>query len=72
LINQLDISIFWARTFSVRKRTILLQEFAYRITVSWWILAGAGVIALLIAILTLCTRAIAAARANPVKSLKVE
>lgn len=49
-----------------------LQEFAYRITVSWWILAGAGVIALVIAILTLCTRAIAAARANPVKSLKVE
>ncbi|WP_312340583.1 ABC transporter permease [Sphingobacterium sp.] len=49
-----------------------LQEFAYRITVSWWILACAGIIALVIAILTLSTRAIAAARANPVESLKVE
>jgi len=49
-----------------------LQEFAYRITVSWWILASAGIIALVIAILTLCTRAIAAAKANPVDSLKVE
>jgi putative ABC transport system permease protein len=49
-----------------------LQEFAYRISVSWWILVSAGVIALVIAILTLCTRAIAAAKANPVDSLKVE
>ncbi|WP_341832850.1 FtsX-like permease family protein [Sphingobacterium thalpophilum] len=49
-----------------------LQEFAYRISVSWWILALAGIIALVIAILTLCTRAIAAAKANPVDSLKVE
>ena len=49
-----------------------LQEFAYRISVSWWILAGAGIIALIIAILTLCTKAINAARANPVNSLRVE
>ncbi|WP_293881639.1 ABC transporter permease [Sphingobacterium sp. UBA1498] len=49
-----------------------LQEFAYRISVSWWVLAGAGIIALIIAILTLCTKAINAARANPVNSLRVE
>jgi ABC-type transport system, involved in lipoprotein release, permease component len=49
-----------------------LQEFAYRITVSWWILVVAGMIALVIAILTLCTKAITAAKANPVDSLKVE
>jgi putative ABC transport system permease protein len=49
-----------------------LQEFAYRISVSWWVLGGAGIIALIIAVLTLCTKAINAARANPVNSLRAE
>lgn len=48
------------------------QEFAHRISVSWSILALAGIIALVIAMLTLCTRAIAAAKANPVDSLEAE
>jgi putative ABC transport system permease protein len=47
-----------------------LQNFAYRITIQWWVFAWAGVIALLIAIFTISFQSIKAAMANPVKSLK--
>jgi putative ABC transport system permease protein len=49
-----------------------LQSFAYRITVSWWIFVVAGLIALLIALVTVSFKAIKAAVANPVKSLRTE
>jgi predicted permease len=49
-----------------------LQDYAYRIEISWWIFIAAGVIALLIAMLTVSFQAIKAAVANPVKSLKTE
>jgi putative ABC transport system permease protein len=47
-----------------------LQEFAYRITISWWMFALAAGIAILIASLTVSFQAIKAAIANPVKSLR--
>ena len=49
-----------------------LQDFAYRIDVGWWIFIVAGVIALLIALVTVSFQAIKAAIANPVKSLRSE
>ena len=49
-----------------------LQSFAYRINISWWIFAVAGVAALSIALLTVSFQAIKAAVANPVKSLRSE
>ena len=49
-----------------------LQNFAYRINISWWVLALAGIGALFIALLTVCFQAIKAALANPVKSLRTE
>lgn len=49
-----------------------LQAFEYRVTISWWMFALAGVLALVIALLTVSTQAIKAARMNPVKSLKAE
>lgn len=49
-----------------------LQDFAFRINISWWIFAVAGFIAVLIALVTVSTHAIKAALANPVKSLKEE
>lgn len=49
-----------------------LQDFAYRITISWWIFALAGITALLIAIVTVSFQAIKAAVANPVKNLRSE
>ncbi len=49
-----------------------LADFAYRITISWWIFALAGVSATLIALLTVSWQSIKAAMANPVKSLRSE
>ncbi|RTL58784.1 MAG: FtsX-like permease family protein [Sphingobacteriales bacterium] len=49
-----------------------LQDFAYRINIGWWVFAAAGVLALLIAVLTVSSQAIKAALTNPVKSLRTE
>jgi putative ABC transport system permease protein len=49
-----------------------LQDFAYRIEISWWIFALAGGFSLLITLLTVSYQAIKAAIANPVKSLRTE
>ena len=49
-----------------------LEQFAYRIEISWWILAGAGVLALLVALLTVSIQSVRAAMANPVDSLRYE
>ncbi len=45
-----------------------LQDFAYRITTSWWIFALSGILAIVISILTISFQAVKAALANPVKS----
>ncbi len=49
-----------------------LQDFAYRINISWWMFVAAGIIVLLIAFLTVSFLSIKAAIANPVKSLRTE
>ncbi len=49
-----------------------LQDFAYRVDISWWMFAAAGTVAILIALVTVSFQAIKAAVANPVKSLRSE
>jgi putative ABC transport system permease protein len=49
-----------------------LQDFAYRIKINWTFFVFAGVLALLIAILTVSFQAIRAAVANPIKNLRTE
>jgi ABC-type antimicrobial peptide transport system permease subunit len=49
-----------------------LQDFAYRISIEWWVFVLAGVVALLIALVTVNFQAVKAAFANPVKSLRSE
>lgn len=49
-----------------------LQDFAYRIDMSWWIFLLAGFSAILIAILTVSFHAIKAAFRNPVRNLRTE
>ena len=49
-----------------------LQNYEYRIDISWWIFLVAGLTAILIAILTVSFQAVKAAIANPVKSLRTE
>ena len=49
-----------------------LDNFAYRIDVSWWLFALGGFLVLLIAIFTVSLLTIKAAAANPVKSLRTD
>lgn len=49
-----------------------LENFAYRVGISWWIFVLAGVLALVIALVTISFQAVRAALANPVKSLRTE
>jgi putative ABC transport system permease protein len=49
-----------------------LQDFAYRIDISWWMFVLSGAIALVIALATVSFQAIKAATANPVDSLRYE
>ena len=49
-----------------------LKDFAYRINIQWWVFVAAGLLAALIAFITVSFQAIKAATANPVKSLRTE
>ncbi len=49
-----------------------LQNYAYRINISWWLFAAGGLAAIAIALATISFQAIKAAIANPVKSLRTE
>ena len=49
-----------------------LSDFAYRIDLQWWVFAAAGVVAVVVAFLTVSFQSIRAALANPVKSLRSE
>ena len=49
-----------------------LQDFAYRVNISWWVFALAACIAMLIALITIGFQSIKAAVANPVRSLRTE
>jgi putative ABC transport system permease protein len=49
-----------------------LQAFVYRVSLSWWMFALAGVLALFIALFTVSFQSVKAALANPIKSLRSE
>ena len=49
-----------------------LEGFAYKVSISWWMFGLAGIMAVIIALLTISFQAIKAALANPVRSLKAE
>ena len=49
-----------------------LHDFSYRISIGWWIFALAALLAIAITMLTVGLRALRAAMANPIKSLRTE
>ena len=49
-----------------------LQDFAYRISIQWWVFVIAGILAIFIALATVGYQALKAALNNPVKSLRTE
>lgn len=71
-IKLVCIAILIAFPISYWAMNKWLQNFAYRINTSWWMFVASGVIALLIALITVSFQAIKAATANPVNSLRME
>ena len=49
-----------------------LHDFAYRISIQWWIFGIAGLLAAMVALATISFQALKAALANPIKSLRTE
>lgn len=49
-----------------------LENFAYRVSIGWWVFAVAGIIAFVIAFITVSFQAVKAALSNPVKNLRTE
>ncbi len=49
-----------------------LQQYAYRTSLDWWVFLIAGILVMLIALLTVSAMAVKAAFSNPVKSLRNE
>ncbi|HEX6845864.1 MAG TPA: ABC transporter permease [Chitinophagaceae bacterium] len=49
-----------------------LQDFAYRISIGWWVFIAAGALAIIVAFVTIGAQAVRAGVANPVKSLRTE
>ena len=71
-VKLVFIAIVIATPLSLMAMNKWIQSFAYRINIGWWIFVVAGLIALLIALITVSFQSIKAAIANPVKSLRTE
>jgi putative ABC transport system permease protein len=72
LLKLVLISIVIALPLSLMAINQWMQNFAYRVNPGWWLFALSGLSALCIAQCTISYQAFRAARANPVKSLKME
>ena len=71
-VKLVIISIIIASPIAYWAMTKWLQDFAYRISISWWMVAVAGLSAIVIALLTISFQSIKAALMNPVKTLRTE
>ena len=71
-VKLVIISILIASPLAYLAMNKWLQDYAYRIQIEWWVFLIAGLVAVLIAIITISFHAIKAAMANPVKSLRTE
>jgi putative ABC transport system permease protein len=71
-IKLVFIAIIIASPLSWYAMNNWLRTFAYRKNIQWWVLPVAGLIAIIIAFITISIQSIRAAYANPVKSLRSE
>ncbi len=71
-IKWVAISFFVATPIAYYGMTKWLENFAYKTSISWWIFALAGILAMSIALLTVSWQTFSAARRNPVEALRYE
>ncbi len=66
------IAMILAIPVSIYAMNSWLEDFAYSISLSWDIFIGAGLTTLIVSVLTMSTKTIKAATANPVRALRAE
>jgi ABC-type antimicrobial peptide transport system permease subunit len=66
------VAVLIASPLALMFINFFLRQFSYRTEASWWILPLSGIIAIIIAIVTISFNAIRTAVANPVNSLRSE
>jgi putative ABC transport system permease protein len=68
------VIISWVIACSIAywRMSIWLKGYPYHIDINWWVFIASGVVAVLIAVITVSFQSIRAALANPVKSLRSE
>lgn len=71
-IKWIILSLIIAFPVAYYTMTRWLENFAYKTTLSWWIFALAGILALLIALMTVSWQSWRAATRNPVEALRYE
>ncbi len=72
LVALVVVAVFIASPLAWWAMNKWLADFAYHIDIEWWVFAGSGVGAMLVALLTISIQSIRAALANPVTSLRSE
>ena len=71
-VKLVIISIVIASPIAYWAMTKWLQDFAYRISISWWVIAVAGLAAVVIALITISFQSVKAALMNPIRTLRTE
>ena len=66
------ISIMIASPIAWYAMHLWLQGYPYRINMQWWVFVMAGMLSVIVSLITVSFQAIKAAVANPVKSLRTE
>ena len=71
-LKQITIALIIALPLSFFMMHTWLQEFAYRIEISVWLVITSAVVITIVTLITMSYKSISAAIINPVKSLKTE
>jgi putative ABC transport system permease protein len=69
-VRLIAISCLFAFPLAYYLTYLWLEEFAYKISIQWWMIVLPGIIVLAAALLTIAGQSIRAALANPAKSLR--
>ena len=71
-LSLVIISILIASPIAWYAMHLWLQGYTYRINMQWWVFVMAGMLSVIVSLITVSFQAIKAAIANPVKSLRME
>lgn len=71
-VRLIVAALLIATPFAAYFMNTWLQDFAYRISIPWWVFLATGLLSIIIALVTVSYQAVSAASKNPIKSLRTE